>query len=249
MNGLLVRVGIDSTDGEWNAPVLKTGKSAYDFAYVTICESKKPRAGLQSRFYDEFSPAVERLGQKIPDWLVGQPTHLDPDFENLTYGDCNQRAKQIEGKLGSGDLLVFYAGLRDVASRQLVYALIGLYVIDEIVKAASVPRSSWHKNAHTRRLLTDDASDIVVRARPGVSGRLRNCLPIGSYRVPSGKPNKRKSYRVEPSLLAKWGDLSVADGFLQRSVQLPEFQPDASRFYKWFLNQKPEIIAENNPIS
>jgi len=238
MNGLLVRVGIDSTDGEWNAPVLKTGKSAYDFAYVTICESKKPRAGLQSRFYDEFSPAVERLGQKIPDWLVGQPTHLDPDFENLTYGDCNQRAKQIEGKLGSGDLLVFYAGLRDVASRQLVYALIGLYVIDEIVKAASVPRSSWHKNAHTRRLLADNADDIVVRAKQNVSGRFTHCVPMGEWR--------NGSYRVRNDILKEWGGLSVKDGFIQRSVYLPEFK-DAGKFYRWFKQNNVQLIRRNNP--
>jgi len=37
MNGLLVRVGIDSTDGGWNAPVrLASG----EFAYVTITDSQ-----------------------------------------------------------------------------------------------------------------------------------------------------------------------------------------------------------------
>ena len=57
MNGLLVRVGIDSTDGGWNAPVLSaTG----DFAYVTITEEKSLRAG-QARLYDEFKPAVQRI--------------------------------------------------------------------------------------------------------------------------------------------------------------------------------------------
>ena len=40
MRGLLVRVGIDSTDGNWNAPVRK---ASGEFAYVTITETKRIR--------------------------------------------------------------------------------------------------------------------------------------------------------------------------------------------------------------
>jgi hypothetical protein len=196
MRGLLVRVGIDSTDGNWNAPVRQTSG---EFAYVTITETKQLRPGLARR-YDEFVPAVKRFGQELPAWLLGQPTHLDPDFDNLTYGDQGQRARSIS-KLQSGDVLAFFAGLRPVENPvgSLVYALIGLSVIETIAPAGSVLRNHWHENAHTRR--KPGASDIVVRARPGVSGRLTRCIPIGEYR--------QRAYRVRRELLAKWGDLDV----------------------------------------
>lgn len=233
MNGLLVRVGIDSTDGCWNAPIrLDSGK----FAYVTITETKQLRDGM-SRRYDEFVPVVQRFGEKLPATLLGQRTHLDPDFDWLTYGDQGQRAKRI-ATLGSGDLLAFFAALCPVDSpaRPLIYALIGLYVIDEIVSASSIPPSRWSENAHTRRVPNDN--DIVVRARRGVSGRLRHCIPIGELRA--------RAYRVRNDLLEVWGGLDIKNGYIHRSVRLPAFL-DAAKFYRWFLAQRPELVAENNP--
>lgn len=58
MNGLLVRVGIDSTDGSWNAPI---ELSTREFAYVTITDTKPLREGM-ARYYDEFVPIVSRFG-------------------------------------------------------------------------------------------------------------------------------------------------------------------------------------------
>lgn len=233
MNGLLVRIGIDSTDGAWNAPMLrKSGQ----FAYVTITESKKQCSGL-TRYYDEFSQAVARFGTKLPTPLIGLPTHLDPDFDWLTYGDQGQRGRRISS-LGSGDLLAFFASLRTVDDKNtsLVYALIGLYVIEDLVPAYIVPMARWVENAHTRRELGPD--DIIVRARRGVSGRLKRCLPIGEYRD--------RAYRVRHDLLADWGGLDIKDGYIQRSARLPAFR-DAQKFYQWFLKQNPELVAENNP--
>ena len=67
MNGLLVRVGIDSTDGGWNAPVIiRSG----EFAYITITEAKPARPGLL-RSYDEFVPALSRFGVELPRRLLG----------------------------------------------------------------------------------------------------------------------------------------------------------------------------------
>jgi hypothetical protein len=164
--------------------------------------------------------------------------HLDPDFDHLTYGDVNERAKQISNKLGSGDLLVFYAGLQSTLPADgLVYALIGLYVIEEIVFAASVPASRRDENAHTRRILTANATDIVVRGRANVSGRLKRCIAVGDFR--------RHAYRVWPQLQKTWGGLSVKDGYLQRSARLPELL-NAARFYDWFLAHNPVLVARNN---
>ena len=233
MKGLLVRVGIDSTDGCWNAPMrLATG----EFAYVTITDTKPMRKGLARR-YDEFIPVVKRFGEELPLPLMGQTTHLDPDFDYLTYGDQGQRGKRIQSLLIDGDLLAFFAALRPVdgPARPLIYALIGLYVVEDIVLAKSVPRSSWAENAHTRRV--PGHGDIVVRAKPGVSGRLRRCIPIGELRD--------RVYRVRKDLLETWGGLDIKDGYIHRSVRLPAFH-NAAKFYRWFLAQRPQLIQGNN---
>ena len=244
MNALLVRVGADQSEGGgyFNGPV---NSQSGEFAYVPIPETGDIQEGM-AKPYSLFAHSLKPFGVSFPSALANGVMHLDPDFANLTYGDQGQRARQVQDKLTRGDLIVFYAGLRDIhSSTRLVYAIIGLYVIDAIVSAALVPSVRWDENAHTRRMLPSAANDIVVRAQPGVSGRLERCLPIGSFRVPAAQPNKRPSYRVEPNLLATWGELSIADGFLQRSARLPQFL-NAAKFYDWFLNQKPSFITANN---
>jgi hypothetical protein len=244
MNALLVRVGADQSEGGgyFNGPV---DSRTREFAYIPIPESATIRSGM-AKPYSSLSHSLKPFEVSLPNTLADGIMHLDPDFGQLTYGDQGQRARQIQDKLSTDDLIVFYAGLLDIRpSSRLVYAIIGLYVIDEIVAATSVPSLKWDENAHTRRVLASGANDIVVRARPGVSGRLERCLPIGSFRAPTAQPDKRPSYRVEPSMLSTWGGLSIADGFLQRSARLPQFI-EAARFYAWFLNQKPSFITGNN---
>jgi hypothetical protein len=232
MKGLLVRVGVDSTSGYWNAPVnSRTGR----FAYVPIPEEEESRRGY-GRPYSECVLALARFKTALPPNLKRMDMHLDPDFEMLTYGDVHPRNLPIL-KLGRGDILAFYAGLKPIQppSNRLAYALIGVFVIDEVVDATKIPRDRWHENAHTRRKWLD--TDIVVRAMPCKSGRLEQCIPIGEYRD--------RSYRVRKDLLKAWGGLSVKDGFLQRSGRLPSFT-DADRFYAWFQRQKPELVKKNN---
>ena len=233
MKGLLVRVGIDSTDGCWNAPMRLASR---EFAYVSIMDTKPVRKGMARR-YDEFIPVVKHLGEELPLPLLRQQTHLDPDFDHLTYGDQGQRGKRIQSLLTEGDLLAFFAALRPVdgPARPLIYALIGLYVVEEMVLAKSIPRSRWAENAHTRRV--PGAGDIVVRAKRHVSGRLRRCIPIGELRD--------RVYRVRNDLLEIWGGLDIKDGYIHRSVRLPAFR-NAAKFYRWFLAQKPELIQRNN---
>ena len=243
MKALLVRVGADLSEGGgyFNGLVdSRTNK----FVYVPIPESGALRAGLNTP-YSLLAPALKPFIAKLPHRLEALNMHLDPDFEHLTYGDQGKRALQIQA-LERGDLIVFYAGLRDInPNPRLVYAIIGLYVIDTITPATAAPASSWHENAHTRRDLPSTALDIIVRAKPGVSGRLEKCLQVGSYRTPVGEPAKRPCYRVDSAVLSKWGGLDNKDGYLQRSGYLPSYL-DASGFYDWFLAQKPTFKTANN---
>jgi hypothetical protein len=100
-----------------------------------------------------------------------------------------------------------------------------------------VPKSRWHENAHTRRKPHDDDHDIVVRAKADVSGRLSRCIPIGEFRD--------NAYRVKRDMLKAWGSLSVRDGYITRSAQIPRFK-NAARFYAWFRRQKPKLVRKNN---
>jgi hypothetical protein len=236
MKGLLVRVGADQSEwgGWWNGPVdSRTG----EFVYVPIPDEGPFHPGLAT----PYSRVASHLGGKwpsMPSHLTGGDMHLDPDFEYLTYGDQGERAKQINSKVGPGDFLVFYAGLRDIhSSPQLVYAIIGLFVIEGIIPTTAVPRSQYFENAHTRRSVPYSAGEIVVRAHSGMSGRLGRCLPIGNYRD--------RAYRVLPHLLTAWGGLTVKNGYVQRSARLPEFS-HADKFYDWFDAQKVELLSRNN---
>jgi len=239
-NGLLVRVGIDSTSGGWNAPCSDAG-----FCYVPMGSSK----GLTTEYDPRYKPyenAVSNFLANSADSKVSWPVllpdigHFDPDFDYLTYGDRHQRGARIQEVLGdaTNSFIVFYAGLRDVDSGELSYSIIGFYDIACIKPASSVLPADWPKNEHTRPDGCKDQSTVIVFAHRGRSGLLRHHIPIGTYR--------RRAYRVTTKLLKDWGGLDVKDGFIQRSVFLPQFR-DSDSFLGWFQDQNPQLIAKNNP--
>ena len=235
MKGLLVRIGIDLTSGGWNAPVDPT---TLQFAYVPIPDGAQ-RPGLATPYTRVLGALAPFRDARLPLALRARSMHLDPDFEHLTYGDDGARRGRGAARLERGDFIAFYAGLRPAgaATRELLYALVGFYRVREVAWVPSIPRSRWAENAHTRRA-EHSASDVVVRAEPSGSGRLRRCIPVGEWRD--------RAYRVRPDLLARWGHLSCRDGYLQRSGVPPSFR-DPSRFLSWLDAQAPELVAANNP--
>jgi len=147
-----------------------------------------------------------------------------------------ERGRQIREKLTGGDLLVFYAGLRDVGDGRLVYALIGLLTVGRILAARDLPPRRWAENAHTRRLEIGE-TDIVVLGRADASGRFERALEFAGYRA--------GAYRVFPELLGRWGGLGVRDGYVQRSARLPEIG-DPARFLDWLAAQRVGLVARDN---
>lgn len=235
MNGLLVRVGIDQTEGTgyWNGPV---NSETNEFVYVAIKEAFEVRPRMEKPFTG-LTGHLSALNVVLPRWLKSAHMHLDPDFEFLTYGDVRERAKQLS-RLGRDDLVVFYAGLRGIhAEPRLIYAIIGVLVIDRIDLRKDVLAAYYKRNAHTRRLQSSGDGEIVVMGQPTVSGRLKTCIPIGSYR--------ERAYRVRRNLLRAWGGLSVKDGYLQRSARLPKFN-DADQFYRWLKSMNVPLVSKNN---
>lgn len=246
MRATLIRIGIDQACGGWNAPV---DPETNEFVFVPIPEGANvpQRPGLATTYatvatalatFAAHRPGIAARLVSLPPALRDAPTHLDPDFVQLTYGDNGERRGKAITMLDRGDALVFYAGLRPVAPcpYRLVYALVGLYRVASVARVADFPRARWSENAHLRRL-NSRPSDVVVHAEPGRSGRLRRCIPIGEFRD--------GAYRVRRDLLAEWGGLSCKDGFVQRSAVPPRFI-DPLRFLSWFERRTgPELVAAN----
>jgi len=229
MKAVLVRVGVDSTAGGWNAPVRS---HTNEFVFVPIPEVRENLRPSLARTYNEVATTLEEFGAPLPRHLTGRTMHLDPDFEHLTYGDKNRRGKQLL-VLEQGDLVVFYAGLRAVrtSGKGLVYALVGMFTVAEVTTAIDVPRSRWGENAHTIRHSEPD--DMIVRGVPGISGRFSTCIPIGEYRD--------RSYRVRRDILRLWGGLSVRDGYIQRSARLPWLR-NPKQFMRWLDRQNVRAV-------
>lgn len=244
MRAALVRVGIDQAYGGWNAPV---DPDTGEFVYVPIPEGSVEQCAKLATTYDSVEPALrefaiakgllETKDCSLPRNLVGASTHLDPDFSQLTYGDNGERRGRGIAGFEPGDAIAFYAGLNPIrpCGHKLIYALIGLYRVAEVVRAGDVPESRWSENAHLRRREIR-STDVIVRADPGRSGRLRRALPIGEYRD--------RAYRVTKPLLNEWGGLSCKDGFIQRSAVPPLFL-EPERFLRWFDRQRPDLVASN----
>jgi hypothetical protein len=242
LKAILVRIGVDHAYGGWNAPV---NRATGEFVYVPIPDgpAKTYRSGSARGFVETDLPLAEFgarnlvPGLRCPDPLRQRHMHLDPDFESLTYGDnATRRGTQI-ARLVPNDLLAFYAGLRAVdGSNGLVYALVGLFVVDEVLPAVSVLPERRHENAHTR-WAEISGNDVVVRGKRGLSGRFDRCIPIGEWRD--------RAYRVRRDVEGAWGGLSVKDGYIQRSAVPPAFL-DAAKFASWFRRQGVSLVERNN---
>jgi hypothetical protein len=203
---------------------------------VPIPETRLTRPGLATS-YDAIRPALGEFQVELPGHLTDARTHLDPDFEHLTYGDRGSKGRQLVRHLSQGDLVVYYAGLRDIVTQRLGYAIIGLFVVDDIVPIDRIGPGEFARNAHTRREPREEADDVIVIGKPGQSGRATQCISIGEYR--SG------AYRVMKPLLTAWGDLSVKDGYLQRSAVFPLLL-NAAAFWRWWKMQNVELVRRNN---
>ena len=245
MRAFLVRVGIDQAFGGWNSPV---DPRTNEFVYVPIPELRPMRPNLVTP-YSLVRPALARFADahtraqlrhvQLPSELHSANMHLDPDFDHLTYGDNGVRRGKGLADLDRGDVVVFYAGLRPVAlcEHRLVYALVGFYRVSEVIRLEAAAEPQWSQNAHTR-CVDHAAKDIIVRAEPGHSGRLRRCIPVGEFRD--------GAYRVTPGILADWGGLSCRDGYLQRSAVPPSLL-DTRHFMNWFERQDNDLVVANNP--
>ena len=247
MKGLLLRVAADTTagGGGWNGPI---EEDSGEFLYVPIPQDlDRFLPGNRPVVYDDMVPAVTAFSRRhavtvdLPQHLLGRGCHLDPNFDELTYGDQGTGRGNRISKLERGDFIAFFGGLKPTTPRRkLVYGLIGIMFVDRVVTLAEATEAERARNAHGTRTSPD--TDLIVFADPRRSGRLRTCIPIGEWRG--------GAYRVRRDLLDAWGGdrgIGVRDGWIQRSVVPPWFD-DPERFLVWFKAQNPRLVAANNPV-
>jgi len=252
MRAILIRVGADSTagGGNWLAPVdIESGRFVYvpipekTVAFHPVCERRFDEvADPLMGFLTEHDVPLRRWRTRM-DAKRGQPMHLDPDFEHLTYGDNGDRRGSVLRDFEPNDLIVFYSAFRPIRpADHLVYAMVGVYVVDEVVFAPSVEDARRRENAHTRK--EDRApGDIVVRARLGVSGRCERCIPIGEKR-------DRSNYYLRPEVEAAWGGLMKADNsprkssWLNMSGSMPLLGNPAG-FAEWWASKNVPLVRRN----
>lgn len=238
--GLLMRVGIDQTYGEYNAPI---NAITNDYIYMPIPQgSDKFLSGMETN-YDKLTPHFKSWCYKngptieFPKNLISEGCHLDPDFDFSTYGDqATGRGLRVRD-LNKGDFIAFFASFKPISKcdHKLVYALYGIMVVDKVLKVADISEKEFHKNAHTR-IEKRNNDHLVVFANPSLSGRFSKAIPIGEYR--SG------SYRVTKEILDVWGDIGVKDGFIQRSICPPWFiKPE--QFLQWLDAQSVKLLNTN----
>lgn len=239
LKAILIRVGIDQTFGNWNAPC---NPKTREFVYIPIPQDKPNIQGLEKFYADHAISALHdfstrnKINISLPDHLEKKRMHLDPDFSHLSYGDTANRGRRLLN-FRENDIVVFYSGLRSIyGESKLIYALTGLLVVQSIEQVRNVHPKDFNNNAHTRNIHNTD-SDVIVRGKLGISGRFERYIPIGEYR--------NRSYRVNRDLLKEWGNLNVKDGWIQRSVNPPLFL-EPEKFVKWYKNQSPTLIASNN---
>ena len=232
MRGLLVRVGIDSTSGNWNAPVDSTTRR-FIFIPIPDCPYNPDGTyieGGKKTYETEILPALEDFSSEcgakeqrafgLPENLHKAAMHLDPDFGDLTYGDDGRRGKPLKTFV-AGDFVAFFAGLRPIIE------------LGSCVDSEQVADQQRLCNAHCRWTNRQKGNVVVIGESGGI---LERCIPIGTWR--------EKAYRVTPELLKEWGGFKkLKNGYLQRSARLPEFE-HPEKFMTWFRAQKVSMSRD-----
>lgn len=110
MQVVLLRVGADTgkDGGGILGPVFKDGT----FEYIPIPDT----SGTDARVYGSLKgrhgkPLVDYFPERRRIAMARTSVHVDPEFDGYTYGDPTTPKRSLV-RLVSGDLLVFYAGLR-----------------------------------------------------------------------------------------------------------------------------------------
>lgn len=206
MQVVLLRVGIDTGAGGIHGPLFEDG--SFEFVPIPDRSGADKRTygntkGGHGRFLIDYFPLSRR------ERMFGRSIHYDPEFTTYTYGDPTPPKSSLR-RLASGDLLVFYAGLRgwDFKCDPALY-IIGFF---EVVVAGIASgfrqgelRRLFSGNFHVMhpRVLADQRKRLVlVKGRAG-SKLLETPVCISQ---PGRNCNGRRLHRLSKPMQEIFGD-------------------------------------------
>jgi hypothetical protein len=211
---VLLRVGIDSGSGGIHGPLFEDGS----FEYIPIPDGFY----VDERTYGNSvgrhgRPLVEYFPPRRRQRMASQPMHVDPEFATFTYGDPTLLKSGLR-HLQTGDLLVFYCGLRRWQRSASVPALylLGYFEILAAGRACDFDGVELHmlfgENFHVRHPpIFARQRDHLVLVKGGRGSRLfREAVQISEVgRTRSGKPLKVLSQEMQRTFGSFGGQLSI----------------------------------------
>lgn len=190
------------------------------------------------------------MREKIPERLLDNHIHLDPDFKQGTYGDIYVDSEGKKESKGQKLLhfknkiplrVVFFSALKDEKG-DLRYGFIGQLIATRIKKVDEFNDEIKRKNVHgQRRSGGGDGLSVIAMSNKNdsKSGRFSKFIEFASFR--------NNSYRVLPELIEKWGGWSSKNGYCQRGG--PWTPGNHRKFEEWLdekLEEKSIHILQSN---
>jgi hypothetical protein len=234
MQVVLLRVGIDTGSGGIHGPLYKDGS----FEYVPIPDgwgvdtrTYGNTKGRHGRFLIDYFPASRR------EILSSQAIHYDPEFKTHTYGDPTMPKSSLR-RLGEGDLLVLYGGLKgwDFKCAPAHY-IIGYFEVSRTGLTSGFTSRElqrlFGKNFHVmHRAVLADQRDRLVLVKGGRDSRLlQKAVRISFY----GKNcNGRRLHKLSKKMQRVFGDFDRHTS-IERSPPrwvLPRFTETAAEFVR-----------------
>jgi len=213
MKAMLLRVGIDKgTDGTL-APIFADGS----FEYIPISEGDS-RSKEDRTYRNTIGRTGKLLSVYLPSKIAGRKIHFDPEFKTFTYGDPTIKRNYLL-KLGTGDLLVFYAGLKpfeNAKHKESLY-LIGYFTIKKVIDFNKLSRTEirrcyalYPNNAHLKRSCSTWGLVIIIGDK-NRSKLITKAVPISQRKL----DKRGRAYQAVSSRMEKLLGIS---GSIQRSI-------------------------------
>jgi hypothetical protein len=176
---LLLRVGIDLGFGGLG-PLFPDET----FEYVPIPDDLNLVSDRSLFFCDIPARSGGSIARFVPERHRESPAHYDPEFDTFTYGDPARNKRRQLLRLGKGDMLVFYAGLRplekNLGSKLYIIGYLTILQAHAITSLSPWPppkhQHLWN-NAHFRRNKGNEDL-VVVEGDPTTSRLLVHAVPL-----------------------------------------------------------------------
>jgi hypothetical protein len=171
--------------------------------------------------------------------------HVDPAFDEFTYGDVGRQARKLKSSLNKGDYVFFHT-----SSHGKKY-ITTYYVIDRALDIMDACRDgaivAKYKNPHIVEYLAsenarDGADDVIIFGDPIASRFLKRPLPFDRrlatrLSLEIEFPRTRSVTQAISSSTRAWRELSQRDV----SILLTEIAAEEKRYRRYVLRSTEEV--------